>query len=80
MRRRNALKKFIMMTDNVRGIKSKLNSLNDILDEEKPAVIGLTETKLREKEALGIDGYIHYKKSRSQNRKRRWRRLDSLQK
>ena len=40
------LKKFTILVDNVRGIRSKANSLNDILESENPSLVGLSETKL----------------------------------
>ena len=64
MRKRNALKTFVVMTDNVRGIKSKLNSLNDILESEKPAMIALTETKLMEEDVIHFEGYITWRVDR----------------
>ena len=58
MKNRNALKSFKILLDNVRGIKSKINSINDILTSEKPAVVGLCETKLNEGDMSEIEGYI----------------------
>ena len=58
MQRRNVLRSFVVMSDNVRGIKSKLNSIHDILLEEKPGIIGLTETKLQKEDVIDMEGYI----------------------
>ena len=57
MRNRNALNNFNILTDNVRGIKSKMNSLLDIVEAEKPALMGLSETKLKAGDLYQIDGY-----------------------
>ena len=38
--------------------KSKVNSLNDILESEKPSLVGLSETKLNNGDSCGIEGYI----------------------
>ena len=45
---------------NIRGIKSKINSLNDIIAEQKPDVLGIVETMLDEKESIHIKGYEIY--------------------
>ncbi|MCH2406130.1 MAG: endonuclease/exonuclease/phosphatase family protein [Nitrosopumilus sp.] len=45
------------MFDNVRGVKSKLNSIRNIIEEEKPTIIGLVETKLDEEDIIEIEGY-----------------------
>ncbi len=55
--RSNTLKSLKIMYNNVNGIKSKLLSLNRIIEEEKPTIIGITETKLDELETLKLEGY-----------------------
>ena len=43
---------------NVMGVKSKLNSIRNIIEEEKPTIIGLVETKLDEEDIIiEIEGY-----------------------
>ena len=45
------------MYNNINGIKTKIESLKTIIEEENPTIIGITETKLNEAEKLDIDGY-----------------------
>ena len=45
------------MFNNLRGVKSKIDSINQIVEEESPAILALAETKLRDGEKLKIDGY-----------------------
>ena len=42
---------------NIRGIKSKLDSLMEKIEEIEPAIICITETHLLEKEEINFDGY-----------------------
>ena len=42
---------------NIRGIKSKLESLRNIVEEEKPDIIGIAETMLDKTEDITIQGY-----------------------
>ena len=58
MRNKNALKAFTIMSDNVRGIKSKTASIQEIIETERPAIIGLSETKLKKGDGFKIPGYI----------------------
>ena len=46
------------MHNNINGIKSKQKSLKDIIEEENPTIIGISETKLTESDSLTLDGYI----------------------
>ena len=55
--RRNTFKGFKIMYNNVNGIKSKMTSLERIIEEENPTIIGITETKLGEIESLNLEGY-----------------------
>ena len=57
------------MCDNVRGIKSKINSLKGIIEEEKPAIIGLTETKLKDGDSVAFEDYVVKRADRAKNRK-----------
>ena len=61
---RNALKKCKIMEDNVRGVKSKINSIKDIINEEEPTIIALTETKLKEEDKIEIEGYTIKRRDR----------------
>ena len=61
---KNKLKKFKVWFQNVRGIKSKLESLRDKIDEVRPTVIGITETHLLGDEKVEIDGYEIYPNGR----------------
>ena len=53
----NALKNFKVMFNNIRGAKSKKMSLQKIMNEEKPIIMGIAESHLNEGEAFEIEGY-----------------------
>ena len=57
MKNRNALKKFTILSDNIRGIKSKRASIQEILETEKPTLVGFSETKLKKGEKFELSGY-----------------------
>ena len=57
MRCRNAIKKCRILNDNIRGIKSKINSLQSIIEEQNPTFIGISETRLNKGDPLEIEGY-----------------------
>ena len=57
---KNVLKNLKLYYNNLRGIKSKLISLAEILEKVKPHVICLNETKLGEDERVSIEGYEPY--------------------
>ena len=44
------------MFNNLRGVKSKLTSIKEIMEYESPAILGLAETKL-EGEIIKLEGY-----------------------
>ena len=46
-----------ILYNNINGIKSKKMSLKRIIEKEKPTVIGIAETKLKENEVVEIEGY-----------------------
>ena len=46
-----------ILYNNIRGIKSKKKSLEQIIEEEDPTIIGITETKLNKDDLFEIDGY-----------------------
>ena len=64
---KNKLKKFKIFYLNIRGLKCKLDSLNNIIDELEPTLFCITETHLIEKEELEIDGYELYRNDRDQD-------------
>ena len=53
---------------NIRGIKSKIESLRQTIQEIKPDVIGIVETHFSEDENITIEGYHILRKD-----KQRWR-------
>ena len=56
-RNQNALKNFKVLFNNIRGAKSKLLSLENIIHEEEPVLMGVAETHLNEGENFTIKGY-----------------------
>ena len=52
------------MYNNVRGLKSKITSLNEILQDNNPHLFLLTETQLRTNTGVQIEGYIFYGRKR----------------
>ena len=56
-----------MIYSNINHAKCKIDSLKRIMEEEKPAVVVLVETKLAEKEDLSIDGYESWPMNRDEN-------------
>ena len=58
---RRVLKQLKIMYSNVRGIKSKINSLAGNIDEVNPSILCLVETHLDKKENLEISGYTPYR-------------------
>ena len=50
---------------NIRGIKSKIESLQEIVEEKKPDIIALVETHLEKEEQLKIEGYHIIRKDRN---------------
>ena len=55
--RKNVLKSLKVFYNNINGIKLKQNTLQRIIEEENPTIIGITETKLLKKEDMEIEGY-----------------------
>ena len=54
---RNEMKNASIMYLNIRGLKSKLESLKEIIDEQKPDIIALVETLLCENDAIELKNY-----------------------
>ena len=63
---KNKLKNFKILFNNVRGIKSKVKSLQDVVMETQPTVICLVETHLQKDEILEIEGYEIIRNDRQQ--------------
>ena len=57
MKNRNALKTFTILSDNVRGTKTKIASIQEIVETTKPSLLGLSETKLKKDDGFGLPGY-----------------------
>ena len=49
---------------NARGVKSKVKSLQEILQEEKPTVVAITETVLEGNEEVNLEGYTIFPKNK----------------
>ena len=62
---KNKLRKFKVWCQNIRGIKSKIDSLRDKIDEVQPTVICLTETRLIEDEDVQVDGHYPFRNDRN---------------
>ena len=54
---KNTFKKLKIYYVNIRGIKSKIKSLQKIIDNEKPHIICINETKLEKNEKIELRGY-----------------------
>lgn len=61
---RNNLRKMTVYYCNIRGIKSKINSLEEIMQERKPTIMILTETWLDPTEKIDIERYKVYRNDR----------------
>ena len=61
----NKLKKCKVMYINIRGLKSKVESLKEILLDENPEIVGLTETMLDEADVIDIEGYTVHRNDRN---------------
>ena len=58
------MKNFKILFNNIRGVKSKKVSLEKIVNEERPAVVGIAETHLCEGENFEVEGYISKRSDR----------------
>ena len=56
-----------MIYSNINHANCKIESLKRIIEEEKPAVVALVETKLPEKGKLTIDGYTPWPMNRDEH-------------
>ena len=53
----NSMTKFKVLFNNLRGIKSKLVSVKEIIEKQSPVIVGLAETKMNDGEKIKIEGY-----------------------
>ena len=58
---------FRVLYSNINGIKSKSESLKNIVEEKKPTVVMLVETKLEIEDDFKIEGYTTHKMNRNEN-------------
>ena len=66
---KNTLKDFKIFYQNVRGLKSKIDALDEVIDDYKPNLICLVETHLAKEEQIGIPGYRIYRNDGTKNSK-----------
>ena len=65
---KNALKNFKIYYQNVRGLKSKLDSLQERIDDYQPALVCIVETNMQKEEEIQISSYsLVYRNDRSAN-------------
>ena len=57
MKIKNELKQFKLIYQNIRGMKSKVNSLREMVEDQKPRIVCLVETHLEKEEEVAIPGY-----------------------
>ena len=55
-----------IMYANVRGMKSKINSLIEVLQDHNPHVFLITETQLKSDTGIKVSGYTIYSRARPQ--------------
>ena len=53
-----------LMYSNIRGLKGKLTSLRQILNENKPHLFLITETQMRTNTGINIEGYTFHGRKR----------------
>ena len=54
---KNALPKFTIVYQNIRGLKSKVDSVQELVDDCQPNLLCLVETHMQEEEKITIPGY-----------------------
>ena len=59
------MEKLRIVYANVRGIKGKITSLKNILEELKPTIVALVETHLKEGQTIKVPGYTYIPKARA---------------
>ena len=55
---KNALKIFKIYYQNVQGLKSKLDALQEMIDDYQPSLVCIVETHKQKEEEIHILGYI----------------------
>ena len=65
----NTLEDFKIFYKNVRGLKSKIDALDEVIDDYKPNLICLIETHLTKGEQIGIPLYRIYRNDATKNSK-----------
>ena len=60
----NTLKNMVIYYCNIRGMKSKINSLGEIIEDKRPTIIVLVETWMHPKQKVKIEGYDIYRNDR----------------
>ena len=66
---KNPFKDFKIFYQNVRGLNSKIDKLEEAIDDHKPDLICLVETHLAKEDQIGIPGYRIYRNYGTKNRK-----------
>ena len=66
---KNTLKDFEIFHQNVRWLKSKIDSTDEAIDDYKPNLICLVETRLAKAEQIGIPEYRIYRNDGMKNSK-----------
>ena len=65
---KNALTNFKVFYQNIRGLKSKVDSIMETISDYQPILICLVETHLQKEEKMRIPGYSHiFRNDRSRN-------------
>ena len=64
---KRAFTNFRMLYSNINHLLSNIDSLQNIIEERKPSVIALDETKLGEQQKITIDGYHPVPMNRDEN-------------
>ena len=62
----NGKNDLLIMYNNIRGLKGKMNSLNALLNENCPHIFLLTETQLRSNNGINIPGYVFHSRKREE--------------
>ena len=66
---KNPFKDFKIFYQNVKGLNSKIDKLEEAIDDYKPDLICLLETHLAKEDQIGILGYRIYRNYGTKNRK-----------
>ena len=66
-RGKNKIKKFKVYYNNIRGIKSKIKSIKEIIENDQPTLIGIVETHLNREDEIEIKEYEVVRNDRNEN-------------